>query len=225
MSHDEEVLQQVKTWWQRYGTGLLLAVAVAVASFAGVRWWNQDRLQSAESAQVLLEQMATQAQRLRTTPDDTAAAGDLQRIGRQLMDEFPRTPHAIDGALLLAAHSVHSDDLASAETQLRWALARKPAAETRVLVEVRLARVLAAADKVDDGLALLDRDASVPGLAAMIEEARGDLLLLKGQTAEAAKAYQAADAALAARNEDNPVLALKLADLGLAPEPRKEEAE
>lgn len=223
MSNDEEVLQQIKSWWQKYGTSLILAIAVGVASFAGFRWWNTDKLQSAESAQVLLEQMANQAQRLRSTPDDSAAAGDLQRIGRQLMDEFPRTPHAIDGALLLAAHSVNSDDLASAEEHLRWALGRKPEAETRALIEVRLARVLAAADKVEDGLALLSRWLKEDGLTAMVQETRGDLLLQQGKLDEAAAAYQAADAALAARDEESPVLALKLADLGLAPQARTED--
>ncbi len=224
MSNDDEVFLQLRTKWQRYGTTILLAVAVGLFVFAGNRYWQNSKLESAVAAQALQEQMATISQRLINNPDDSAASGDLQRIGRQIMDEYARTPQAIDAALLLAARSVDGNDLDAAEQHLRWALARKPALETRVLIEVRLARVLAAADKADDALAVLAA-IKEKSLTAMVEEVRGDILLQQGNVEAAATAYQAADAALADQDEERPLLTLKLADVGLEPIVREESAE
>ncbi len=223
MSNDDEVLLQVKTWWQRYGTTILLAVAVGLFAFAGNRFWQNSQLESAVAAQALQEQLTTISQRLISNPEDSAANGDLQRIGRQIMDEYPRTPQAIDAALMLAARSVDSNDLAAAEKHLRWALDRKPSIDTRVLIEVRLARVLAAGNKADDALALL-AGIKEPALAPMVDEVKGDILLQQGKLDDAAKAYQSADAALAAAGEERPLLTLKLADVGLEPAPREQES-
>ncbi|MDP1540667.1 MAG: tetratricopeptide repeat protein [Moraxellaceae bacterium] len=223
MSNDDEVLLQVKTWWQRYGTTVLLAVAIGLFAFAGNRFWQNSQLESAVAAQGLQEQLTTISQRLINNPEDTAANGDLQRIGRQIMDEYPRTPQATDAALMLAARSVDSNDLAAAEKHLRWALGRKPAADTRALIEVRLARVLAANDKAEDALVML-ANIKDPALAPMVDEIKGDILLQQGQLDAAAKAYQSADAALAAAGEERPLLALKLADVGLEPAPREQES-
>ena len=92
--------------------------------------------------------------------------------------------------------------------------------ETEHLVRTRLARVLAAQKKPDAALAELDqvKDAS---LAPLVDEIRGDIHLAKGDQARAAAAYKAADAALAGRDEARPLLALKLAEVGLEPAPRK----
>jgi len=223
VSNDDEVLLQVKTWWQRYGTTVLLAIAVGLFAFAGNRFWQNSQLESAVAAQSLQEQLSSISQRLISNPEDSAANGDLQRIGRQIMDEYPRTPQAIDAALMLAARSVDSNDLAAAEKHLRWALGRKPDIETRVLIEVRLARVLAANDKAEDALAVL-AGIKEPSLAPMVDEVKGDILLQQGQLDAAAKAYMSADAALAAVGEERPLLALKLADVGLEPAPREQES-
>jgi predicted negative regulator of RcsB-dependent stress response len=223
VSNDDEVLLQVKTWWQRYGTTVVLAIAVGLFTFAGNRFWQNSQLESAVAAQALQEQLTTISQRLISNPEDSAANGDLQRIGRQIMDEYPRTPQAVDAALMLAARSVDSNDLDSAEKHLRWALDRKPGIDTRALINVRLARVLAANDKADEALVVL-AGIKEPSLVAMVDEVRGDILLQLGQVDEAAKAYVSADAALAAAGEERPLLELKLADVGLEPAPRQQES-
>lgn len=218
--NEDETLDNLKHWWARFGTPLLLGLAVVLLAFAGWRYWNNSRVEAATVAQKLSQQLAMAQQRLVANGDDKGASTDLQRIGHQLMDEYAGTPYATDAALVLARRAVESGDLAAAVKQLKWVLEQKPEADTEALVHVRLARVLAARKQYDAALAEL---AGVDGadLAPMVEEVRGDIALLKGDRAAAKAAYQKADAALAARDEARPVLDLKLADVGLLPAARK----
>jgi len=218
--NEDETVEQIKAWWVRYGTPVMLSLAVVLLSFAGWRYWSTGNIESATKAQALQQQMTSAMQRISVNAEDKSANTDLQRLGRQLIDEYASTPYAIDAALLLAKHAVDSDDLAGAEKQLRTALELKPSADLKLLVQTRLARVLAAREQFPAALAVLDEAGSDDATAPLVAEIRGDILLQQGQRAAAAKAYAAADAALAARDEPRPVLDLKLADVGLTPAKR-----
>ena len=221
MSYNEdETVEQIKAWWASYGTPVLLSMAVVLLSFSGWRYWNTSKLESATKAQALQQQMASAMQRVSVNAEDKAANTDLQRLGQQLVDEYANTPYAVDAALLLAKRAVDSGDLAGAEKQLRTALALKPGAEMTLLLQTRLARVLAARKQYSAALAVLDEAGDDAAAAPLVAEIRGDILLLQGQRQAAAKAYSVADAALAARDESRPVLDLKLADVGLVPAKR-----
>lgn len=221
MSYNEdETLEQLKSWWARYGTPVLLSIAVVLLSFSGWRYWSTSTLEAASEAQALQQQMATAMQRLAVNTEDKAANTDVQRLGQQLINEYASTPYAVDAALLLAKRAVDAGDLVAAEKQLRVALELKPTPEIKVLTQTRLARVLAARQQYPAALALLDEIGDDPAAAPLVDEVRGDILMLQGQRDAAAKAYAAADAALAARDEARPVLDLKLADVGLTPAKR-----
>ena len=79
------------------------------------------------------------------------------------------------------------------------------------LARQRLARILAAQDKAEEGLALLDGEA-VEAFAASREELRGDLLVKLGRHDEAHAAYSKAKESL---SQDAAIggLQLKLDDL------------
>lgn len=218
--NEDETLDQLKTWWQRYGTPVLLSIAAVLLSYAGWNWWSGKRAADAGAAQVLQQQMISAMQRVGGNPDDKAANTDLQRIGRQLIDEYDNTPYATDAALLLARRAVEAGDLPEAAKQLQWVLDNSSAKDAQLLAKTRLARVLAAQKKTDEALALL-QEVDDPSLAPLVDEARGDILLAKGDRAKATEAYRAADAALAARNETHPLLDLKLADVGITPAKRQ----
>lgn len=221
MSYNEdETVEQIKAWWARYGTPVLLSAAVVLLSFSGWRYWSTGKLEDATQAQTLQQQMTSAMQRVSVNTDDKAANTDLQRLGQQLIAEYANTPYAVDAALLLAKRAVDSGDLTAAEKQLRTALELKPDAEMKLLVQTRLARVLAARKQYPAALAVLDEIDAGAAAAPLVEEIRGDILLLQGQRQAAAKAYAAADEALAARDESRPVLDLKLADVGLTPAKR-----
>jgi len=214
--YEEEQLENVKRFWQDYGTPILLGITIALASFGGWNWWQKQRLTQAAAASAVFQDMLVASQRLQLNPADTAANTDVQRHARTLKEEHAGTPFAQNAALLLARQSVDRDDYADAEKQLRWVLDSKPSEGVRVLALTRLARVLAAQGKHDAALALLASEKS-PGFEPTLQELRGDILQAQGKSEEARQAYLAAAEALRARDEQRPLLELKMADVGLAP--------
>lgn len=222
--NEEETVEQIKAWWARYGTPVLFSLAAVLLSFSGWRYWTTTQLDNAGKALALQQQMASAMQRVSVNPDDKSANTDVQRLGQQLMDEYASTPYAVDAAMLLAKRAVDSGDLAGAEKHLRAALALKPSADATLLLQTRLARVLAARKQYSAALAVLDDIDDAEAAAPLVAEIRGDILLLQGQRDAASKAYAEADAALAARDEVRPVLEIKLADVGLTPARRASDA-
>ena len=132
-----------------------LGLAVVLFAFAGWRYWDSSRDEAATAAAKLGQQMVTAQQRLIANPDDKAANTELQRLGRQIIDEYGSTPYAIDASLLLARRAVDQGDLAGAAKQLRATLDMGLEADTEVVVRTRLARVLAAQKQFDAALAEL----------------------------------------------------------------------
>lgn len=216
MSHDEEQLENMKRFWQDYGTPILVGVVLAIAVFFGWRFWQNARIDAATKGAEVFQDMLGSVQRSHLNAEDKEAATDVQRFAKTLKDDYASTPYARSAGLLLARQAVDRNDYKEAEKQLRAVLESKPSESERVLVVTRLARVLAAQKQYDDALAVLAKEKDA-GFLPTIEEIRGDIYVAQGKVPEAQKAYLAAVAALAERDERRPLLELKLADVGLAP--------
>lgn len=216
---DDEVVENIKSWWRKNGTALMLLVAVGLFSFAGWRYWQTSQAEAATQAQNLQQQMQLAAQRLSTDPNDKATIAEVQRLGDELINDYSGTPYANDAAMLLAKVAVDSNDLPQAITLLQSVIADSHDPVDVALAQSRVARVQAAKGDYAAALTTLN-DMNDDALAPLVSEIRGDVFLLQNKPAEAKVAYQAADAALAARNEVRPLLELKLADVGLEPAPR-----
>ncbi|MBQ0842064.1 MAG: tetratricopeptide repeat protein, partial [Paraperlucidibaca sp.] len=93
---DDEVVENLKNWWQKNGTALMFAVAVGLFSFAGWRYWQTTSVEAATQAQSLQQQMQIDVQRLSTNPNDKDILAEVQRLGDQLMKDYSRTPYAQD---------------------------------------------------------------------------------------------------------------------------------
>ena len=133
-----------------------------------------------------------------------AAAEPLQK-------NFAGTAYAQYGSLFVAKVAVDTGKLDDAAAELQLVLDNPADATIAELARQRLARVLAAQDKAEEGLALLLGDTN-PAFAASREELKGDLLLLLGRPDEAFAAYQQAKESLA-EDASQGTLQLKLDDL------------
>lgn len=214
--HEQEQVENLKRFWQDYGTPIVIGLALALAAFAGWRYWQNAQLDESTRASGVFQEMMTAVQRSQLNPDDKAAHTDVQRLAKTLKQDFESTPFALNASLLLARQAVDGGDYKEAEKQLRWALEQKPDAAQRVLISTRLARVLLAQKQYDAALAVLDKEKDA-GFLPTLEELKGDIYQAQNKTAEAQKAYQAAAAALAERDERRPLLEMKMADVGVAP--------
>ena len=203
---EEEQLAQIKEWWQQNGKPLLFGGALALVLVFGWQFWQKHQLNQAHNASTVYQQLLNAA--LEEGGADTA---EVSRLGNLLQKEFSGSHYAQYGSLFVAKVAVESGRLDEAATELQ-AVLDKPADKTlEELARQRMARVLAAQDKAEDGLALLDGEA-VDAFAASREELRGDLLVQLQRPEEAHAAYSKAKELL---SQDAAIggLQLKLDDL------------
>lgn len=187
---EEEQLAQLKDWWQRNGMPLLLGAALALALVFGWQFWQKHQLNQAYGASSLYQQMLNAA--LNSGAVDSA---EVARLGSLLQKEFSGTHYAQYGSLFVAKVAVESGRLDEAAAELQRVV-DKPADDTLAeLARQRLALVLAAQGKAEDGLKLLEGEAD-PAFIANREELKGDLLVQLGRDDEAQAAYTKAKEAL-----------------------------
>lgn len=203
---EEEQLAQIREWWQRNGKPLLLGGALALVLVFGWQFWQKHQLNQAQNASTLYQQLLNAA-----LEEGGVDRAEVSRLGNLLQKEFSGSHYAQYGSLFVAKVAVETGRLDEAAAELQRVL-DKPADKTlEELARQRLARILAAQDKAEEGLALLKGEA-VEAFGASREELRGDLLVKLGRPDEAHAAYSKAKELL---SQDAAIggLQLKLDDL------------
>ncbi|MET1078762.1 MAG: tetratricopeptide repeat protein [Pseudomonas sp.] len=204
---EEEDLAVIKDWWQRNGMPLLTGGALALALVFGWQSWQNYQVRQAQSASLVYQQLLDTT----LTPDGKPDAGKVAELAKTLKSEFAGTHYAQYGSLFVAKVAVEAGKLDDAAAELKSVVDKPVDATLAELARQRLARVLAAQNKAEEGLKLLEGSADQAYVASR-EELRGDLLVKLGRTDEAHAAYEKAKAAL---SDDAAVggLQLKLDDL------------
>lgn len=204
---EEEELAVIKDWWQRNGKPLLTGSALALVVVFGWQGWQKYQANQAQGASMLYQQLLETALNPSGTPD----AGKVAELAGKLKSDFGDSHYAQYGSLFVAKVAVEAGKLDDAAAELQ-AIVEQPVDDTLgELARQRLARVLAAQDKTEEALQLLEGDVDRAYLASR-EELKGDLLVRLGRSDDAHAAYTKAKAALA---EDAAVggLQMKLDDL------------
>ena len=207
MQTEDEQIAQIKDWWDRNGKPLLAGGVLALVAVFGWQGWQKYQVNQAQGASVLYQQLLETALDPAGKPD----AAKVAELAGKLDSEFGGSHYAQYGNLFVAKVAVEADRLEDAAAALQRVLDKPADATLSELARQRLARVLAAQDKVDDALKLLDAKVEDSFLASR-EELKGDLLVQLGRSDDAHAAYQKAKDALA---EDAAVggLQMKLDDL------------
>jgi predicted negative regulator of RcsB-dependent stress response len=204
---EEEELAVIKDWWQRNGKPLLTGSALALVVVFGWQGWQKYQTNQAQGASLIYQQLLETALNPSGEPD----AAKVAELAGKLKSDFGDSHYAQYGSLFVAKVAVESGKLDDAAAELQ-AIVDKPVDETLAeLARQRLARVLAAQEKTEDALKLLEGEVDQAYLASR-EELKGDLLARLGRSDDAHAAYTKAKAAL---SEDAAVggLQMKLDDL------------
>ena len=180
---EHEQSERVRGWLRENGAALVVGVVLALGGIFGFRQWQayQDGQGALASDFYTAVQQEIEGDRL------DAARDQLQRMQEAVGD------HAyVDlSTMLLAGAEVQAGELQGAREHYNVLLERTAGTALEPVVRLRLARLEAAADQPDAGLALLDIDAPV-GFEGLWLETRGDLLAELGRTADAIAAYDEA---------------------------------
>ncbi|MCM2289033.1 MAG: tetratricopeptide repeat protein [Sulfuritalea sp.] len=191
---EQEQLDELKTWWKMYGnlvTGILVAVALAVAGWQGWNWWQRQQSVKASAVYSSLQTAAMQRDAKRA-----------RELAGELIDKYSVTAYAGMGALLAAKIQVDAGDAQNARVQLAWAAENAKDPGLRDLARLRLATVMLDAKAYDDAMKQL---AAEPGatFAPRFAELRGDVFAARGKSAEARNAYDMALAKFDALAKDD----------------------
>lgn len=204
---EDEELAMIQDWWQRNGKPLLTGGVLALVAVFGWQSWHKYQTNQAQGASIIYQQLLETV----ITPSGQPDAAKVSELAGKLNSEYAGSEYAQYGRLFVAKVAVDTGKLDDAASELQ-AVVNKPADDTLgELARQRLARVLSAQGKTEEGLKLLDGK-GVEAFVASREELRGDLLVKLGKSDEARAAYEKAKAALA---DDAAVgaLQLKLDDL------------
>jgi len=206
-STDDDDLAGVKDWWNRNGKPLLTGALLAGVVVLGWNTWHKYQNNQSQGASQLYQALLETS----LTPSDQPDATKVAELAGKLKSEFGGTAYAQYGSLFVAKVAVESGKLDDAAAELKGVLDKPADATLGEISRQRLARVLAAQNKAEDALKLLDGDADKAFLASR-EELKGDLLVQLGRASDAHSAYEKAKAAL---SDDAAVggLQLKLDDL------------
>jgi len=180
---EQEQIAALRAWWQRWGNLILTVVTVVLLAIAGYNAWQwYGRSQAAEASALYDTLQKAAAEKNMKAVRDSAGA---------ILEQFPRTAFAPMAALVAGKAHFDAGDLKSARAQLQWVIDNAKEADLKSIARLRLANVLVDDDAPDEALKLLDAPATGE-FVAQFGSLRGDILVLKGQSAEARAAYKAA---------------------------------
>jgi predicted negative regulator of RcsB-dependent stress response len=180
---EQEQVAEFKAWWNQYGTLMVFALVAAVIVIGGWLGWRWYQQAQAQEASVVYDTLTRAAQ-----------AGDAKALrdsAGALIEKYPGSLYASMGAMIAARFHFDRNDLKNAKAQLGWVVDNSRSEDFRDLARLRLAAVLLDEKAHDEALKLLDA-AHAAAFDAQYAALRGDILVAKGQAAEARAAYRTA---------------------------------
>ena len=208
---EQEQLDQIKSFWNQYGSLITWTVTLALAGFAGWNVWQWWQREQGAKAAALYDEL-----------DRLAGSGDVEKTARafgDLKERFPRTLQTQQGALLAAKVQADKGQADAALGTLGWLAENAGEEEFRTIARLRAAGLLLDQKKFDDALKQLDaaQQNKPREFDALIADRRGDTLAAQGKRTEAVAAYQAAHKAMDSKVEYRNLVDAKLTALGAAP--------
>lgn len=179
---EQESIDQMKAWWDQWGTPVTAAVCVVCLGFAawnGWQWYQRNEAGKAAVAYAQLQQALVQND-----------AKNVSSLSTGLIDSYGSTIYAPMGALAAAQAALNAGDFTTAEARLKWVIDSSKRPEYETLARIRLAGVYFDAGKLDDALSLLEAAKPEPRQVSLVLDRKGDVLAAKGDMEGARKCWQ-----------------------------------
>lgn len=179
---EQESIDQMKAWWDQWGTPITAAVCVVCLGFAawnGWQWYQRNEAGKAAVAYAQLQQALVHND-----------AKNVSSLSTGLIDSYGTTIYTPMGALAAAQASLDAGDFTAAESRLKWVIESSKRPEYETLARVRLAGVYFDAGKLDEALKLVDEAKPEPRQVSLVLDRKGDILAAKGDIEGARKSWQ-----------------------------------
>lgn len=206
---EQEQIDELKAFWQQYGSLITWVITLVLAGFAawnGWNWWQRDQ---AVKASAMYDEL-----------DKVALSGDAAKVKQVFSDMKERFGGAAvtgQAGLLAAKVLVDRQQPDEALPVLLWLADNAKDEGHRALARLRAASLMLDKKAYDDALKQVDA-ITQPDFAALAQDRRGDIHKAQGKTAEAVKAWTAAWSAMPDAVEYRRVIKAKLAAHGAEPD-------
>ena len=180
---EQERIDGLKSWWDVYGTLVIIMVAIFVAGVSGTQAWKYYQKQQSDQTVELFNSLLV--------IDESGDSGKTRDAARLLTDGFPDSGYASRAALISARASIDAKDIKNAREPLQWMLENSKESELKDVARLRLAGLLLGEKKHDDALKLLENKHS-EFFDSLYGDLKGDIHADKGSISEARAAYKMA---------------------------------
>ncbi|HYP81075.1 MAG TPA: tetratricopeptide repeat protein [Steroidobacteraceae bacterium] len=180
---EEEQWERLKAWMRQNVPFVLGLAAIGVLAYFALDWWKSHKDDEAVQASVQYEEV------LKTF--DSGKLDDALKQIETLRKAHPKSAYTSAADLAAAKVFVLQNNLDKAVERLERVMNEAPDLELRPIARLRLARVLSAQGQYDKALAVLGAVDSGSFKPAFLE-ARGDVLLAKGDKGGALQEYESA---------------------------------
>ena len=202
---EQEQLDKLKHFWEKWGTLITTVVVVGLLGFASWRGYQWYESNQAVKASALYDQVQADAD-----------AGDVAKLANSLklmLDDFASTTYA-QHAALLAARVFHEKGQADQSRAALTVAAEKGADKgLQGLARLQLAQQMVEQKQFDQAQQQLQQvDASY---AALVDDLTGDIHALQNQPPQAIEAYTKAYRALDGDPAYQQMVGIKLTSLGV----------
>ncbi|NYT61324.1 tetratricopeptide repeat protein [Alcaligenaceae bacterium] len=182
---EQEKLDALRAWWDKYGTLCAIVIFVVVAGVAGWRGWQWYEGHRAGQAMGYFEALESAAGQ---RGDDAVAR--IKAASNTLRNDFSGSGYTSRGVLVAALALQERKDLDGAREQLEWLVKNKADPALAALARLRLAGVLLEQQQYDQALAQVSN--APAAFAGLYADRRGDILLAQGKPADAKSAWETA---------------------------------
>ncbi len=208
---DQEQLDQLKAWWQRYGRWVMVAVTFTGFSYLGWHVWQDTQKSRQEQAALHFAALLKSV--------ETHQTADIEAQLKLMRDQYATTAYADISSLLVARLSVEAKDYDEAKVHLRWVMSHSHYPPYRDLAQLRLVRILMEEGQWAEASTLLSTLQKAPEYQTLVAELQGDLLVKENKPQEAWMAYQKAREVAPFSLQDRALLQMKQQTLSSSSSP------
>lgn len=202
---EQESLDSLKAWWERWGNLVLITICVLCVAFAGFngwKWYQRNEGAKATAAYIELQ--------------NAFLTGDAKNVGSLatgLMKDYSSTVFAPMAAFIVAAEAQKQGKPDEARRDLNWVIEQNDHKEYHAVARIRLAGVELDAGKPEVALSALQAIAPEEQHSAAYLDRLGDVYLALKRPEDARKAWS--DALAADKNQQaiTALVTLKMASL------------
>ena len=202
---EAQQIEDLKKWWRENGLSVVFGLTLGVSGIFGWRYWQGEKIESAEAASALYSDMITALQN--DNSDET------RNFAEQIVAEYESASYGVFALMTLARLAVADADLEAAGNHLRRALEQSDDDSLSHVIRLRLARILISSNETEQASALLQRQ-DQGAFAAGYDELLGDISSMQGDLEAARNAYQRAMDTARAAGRDVAAVELKLDNIG-----------